>query len=83
MKKLFESEYSGFDESATMVTVYQFETPEEKQEFYEMEHDDRCSYFDVFDQSGYEVAPGATYHTYNFEISDGILLMYDRIALNV
>lgn len=83
MKKLFESNYSGFDESATKVTIYEFESEEECQEFYEMEYSERCSYFNVFDESGYEVMPGASYHTYDFSITGGILVMFDRIALNV
>lgn len=83
MKKLFESNRYGFDESATAVQVFSFDSPEEASEFYEMSHDERCSYFNVFDESGYEVLPGGFYHTYNFEMSSGILVMYDVLALNV
>jgi len=83
VKKLYESEYRGFDESATKVTVYEFDSEEERGEFYELEHQERCSCFNVFDESGYEVSPGASYHTYYFEISNGILVMHDVLSLNV
>ena len=83
VKKLYESEYRGFDESATKVTVYEFDSEEERDEFYELEHQERCSCFNVFDESGYEVSPGASYHTYYFEISNGILVMHDVLSLNV
>lgn len=83
MKKLFESGYLGYNESATKVAVYEFESEKECLDFYGMSHSERCSYFDVFDEWGYEVVPGASYHTYSFDISDGILVMSDRYALNV
>jgi len=83
MKKLYESEYRGFDESATKVAVYEFASEEERDEFDEMSHDERCDYFNVFDQLGCEVIPGAAYHTYGFECANGILIMFDTLALNV
>lgn len=83
MKKLYESEYRGFDESATKIAVYEFESAKEREEFDEMSHNERCEYFNVFDEAGYEVMSGAPYHTYWFECSNGILVMFDRLALNV
>jgi len=83
MKKLFESALSGFNESASKVSVFQFDSPEEQEEFFMLEHSERCELFNVFDESGYEVMPGAIYHTYDFQVADGILVMFDRIAANV
>lgn len=84
MKKLFASDYVGFDESATKATLYSFDSEEECKEFLELSHDERCQVFNVFDESGnYGVPPGAAYHTYEFAVMDGMLTMYDTLALNV
>lgn len=77
MKKLFVSDYVGFDESAT-------DSEEECKEFLELSHDERCQVFNVFDESdNYGVLPGAAYHIYEFVVVGGILTMYDTLALNV
>lgn len=84
MKKLFVSDYVGFDESATKATLYSFDSEEEYREFLELSHDERCQVFNVFDESdNYGVLPGAAYHTYEFAVVGGILTMYDTLALNV
>lgn len=84
MKKLYVSNYIGFDESATKATLYSFD-------------DERCQVFNVFDESSnYGVLPGAAYHTYRkksaesfsnyhieFVVVGGILTLYDTLALNV
>lgn len=84
MKKLYVSNYIGFDESATnrkksaesfsKATLYSFD----------LSHDERCQVFNVFDESSnYGVLPGAAYHTYEFVVVGGILTLYDTLALNV
>ena len=84
MKKLFASDYVGFDESATKATLYSFDSEEERREFLELSHDERCQVFNVFDESSnYGVLPGAAYHTYEFVVVGGILALYDTLALNV
>lgn len=84
MKKLFVSDYVGFDESATKATLYSFDSEEECSEFLELSHDERCQVFNVFDESdNYGVLPGAAYHIYEFVVVGGILTMYDTLALNV
>lgn len=84
MKKLFVSDYVGFDESATKAAMYSFDLEEECKEFLELSHDERCQVFNVFDESdNYGVLPGAAYHIYEFVVVGGILTMYDTLALNV
>ncbi len=84
MKKLFVSDYVGFDESATKAAMYSFDSEEECKEFLELSHDERCQVFNVFDESdNYRVLPGAAYHIYEFVVVGGILTMYDTLALNV
>lgn len=84
MKKLFVSDYVGFDESATKAAMYSFDSEEECKEFLELSHDERCQVFNVFDESdNYGALPGAAYHIYEFVVVGGILTMYDTLALNV
>jgi hypothetical protein len=84
VKKLYVSNYIGFDESATKATLYSFDSEEEFREFLELSHDERCQVFNVFDESSnYGVLPGAAYHTYEFVVVGGILTLYDTLALNV
>jgi len=83
MTKLYETNYYGFDESATKAIVYAFDSLEERDEFYDLEHDERCDFFGFFDQSGCIVMPGGQYHTYHFEQSNGLLVVYDTLSLNV
>lgn len=47
MKKLFVSDYVGFDESATKAAMYSFDSEEECKEFLELSHDERCQVFNV------------------------------------
>lgn len=83
MKKVFESELRGFDESACKIFIYELDDEYEKKELYELEHQELCSLFNVFDESGYDVPPGATYHTYVFDFAGGFLIMTETVALNV
>ena len=84
MKKLYVSNYIGFDESATKATLYFFVLGAECREFLELSHDERCQVFNVFDESSnYGVLPGAAYHTYEFVVVGGVLTLYDTLALNV
>lgn len=83
MKKVFESKVNGFDEQAEIVTVFQLDSGEEEKQLYEMNEQELCDLLGVFDESGYEVAPGAVYHTYRFYLTGAFLIMNDIIALNV
>lgn len=84
MKQLFTSDYAGFDESATKVTIISFDYPGEQEWFLSLSHREKCKLFNVFDEGdGFGVPPGGTYHTYDFDVTDGILAIYDTIALNV
>ena len=82
MKKIFESELYGYGESAEKIHVYQIED-HEFWKFYTMQHDDMCEEFGVFDESDYEVVPGAVYHTYKFELFNNHIVMVETVALNV
>lgn len=83
MTKLFESNYQGFDESASKVSVYQFDDEREISEFEEMTHDERCTLFNVFDMSGYCVAPGALYKTFDFHVENAFVIMTETAIYNV
>lgn len=83
MKKIFESELVGFDESAEQVTVYELESEEERQELDEMQHSELCELFNVYDDFGYCVLPGAIYHHYDFDIKGSFLIMTDYSAYNI
>lgn len=83
MKQIFKSKLNGWSESAERVYVYAIESDEEFWRFYTMSHEERCEEFGVFDESSYDVAPGAMYHTYRFELSSNHIIMIDTIALNV
>lgn len=85
VKKLFESDLHGHNESASKVTVYLFngDTDEEFWELYNMSHTGLCDFFNVFDEGGYDVMPGATYHTYDYQFTGDYLIMTETVALNV
>ncbi|MBP5461997.1 MAG: hypothetical protein J6Y20_07725 [Lachnospiraceae bacterium] len=83
MRKVFESGLRGFSESASKIYVYEFDDEYEAEEFYNLEHDERCGVMGVFDERGYDVMPGALYHGYDFSCTDGFLVMTETSALNV
>lgn len=85
MKKIYESEFHNHSnyESVERVIVYQLESDEEYWEFSSMTHGRRCSLFGVFDETGYDIAPGARYYTYAFDYSCNYVIMYETISMNV
>ena len=83
MKKIFESELNGWNESAERIHIYVLENDDEYWEFEDMTHKEKCEYFNVFDETGYAVLPGATYHTYDFHSTVNHIVMIETIALNV
>lgn len=85
MKKIFESEpHTAFIwESVEKVSIYQIKDEEEYDMFVNMSHRERCEYFDVFDEGGYDVAPGARYYTYSFDYSCSHVIMYETLSMNV
>ena len=85
MKKIFESDLHNYDdyESAERVIVYQIESDDEYWDFSNMSHKERCEHFGVFDEGGYDVAPGARYYTYSFDYTTRYVIMYETAALNV
>lgn len=82
MKKIFESKIYGECESAEKVHVYQIDN-DEFWKFYTMSHEERCEELGVFDESDYEVAPGAVYRAYKFELFNNHIVMVETVALNV
>lgn len=84
MKKLFESDFNGYNESVSKITVYLFDndTDEEFWEFYNMSHDELCEFFDVFDENGYDIPLGVTYYTYDFQFTKNYLTMTETLTLN-
>lgn len=84
MRKIYESQFNGYDESASKVHVYAIESQDEYWEFSDMTHDERCEYFNVFDDSGsLGVMPGALYHTYCFDYTTHHVIVHETIAYNV
>lgn len=83
MKKIYESPLNGWDESAERIRIYELENVDEFWELYDMTFEEKCEYFNVFDQTGYFVAPGALYHTYEFHITRKHVTVTETIAYNV
>lgn len=83
MKKIFESEFNGFDdgESVTRVHVYELDNVDEFWKFEHMNFDKKCNYFGV--RNYYNVAPGARFYTYEFDVSRHHIIMYETISLNI
>jgi hypothetical protein len=84
MKKIYESPLNGWDESATRVHVYAIENDEEYWNFSDMSFWERCDYFGVHDDGGaFCVAPGALYHSYEFDYTTHHIIMHETVAYNV
>lgn len=83
MKKIFESNLNGWDESANKINVYALESDREWNEFYDMTHKERCELFNVFDEHGCDIMPGGIYRTYDFNICGNFIVMTETLALNV
>ena len=83
MKKIFESDFNGFDdgESVTKVVVFELGNVDEFWEFDELNFEELCSFFGV--RNTYNVAPGARFYEYNFEVSRHHIIMYETVSLNV
>lgn len=83
MKKIYESQLNGWDESAERIYIYTLENDEEYWDFYDMTFDERCEYFGVCDDSDYFVMPGAKYYTYGFYLTPKHIIMKETMAYNV
>lgn len=83
MKKVFESEWNSWDESAEKIHVFEFESDEEYWELHDMSYDERCDYFGVREVMGWSVAPGAVGYTYSFIIKPYHMIMIETGTLNV
>ena len=83
MKKIFESELNSVGDyySAEKVHVYALESNDEFWELDDMNHDEKCDYFDVYEEHG--VAPGAKYHRYDFDLYCNYIIMVETIGINV
>ena len=83
MKKIFESEFNGFDdgESATKVCVFELENVDEFWKLNDLDFEDKCDFFGV--RNDYNVAPGAKFYEYDFDLSRHHIVMYETVALNV
>lgn len=82
MKKIFESELNSTDYyRAEKVYVYALEDNDEFWELTDMEHEELCDYFDVYEECG--VLPGAPFHRYDFDLHGDHVIMVETIAYNV
>ncbi len=84
LTKLYESDLHGENESASKIYLFRINDAETYEELKGMKHEELCGLFNVFDESGYEVMPGALYHTYDFSIIPyEAVVMVETIAYNV
>ena len=83
MKNIFTSKWHGDGESIERVHVYAFDNSDEFWEFESMTHKERCDCFNVFDEFGYSVMPGAVYYTYDFFNTTKHVVMCETKAMNV
>lgn len=83
MTNIFKSKWHGDGESIERIHVYEFDNSNEFWEFEAMTHKEKCDYFDVFDEFGYEVMPGAVYYTYDFYHTTKHIVMFETKAMNV
>ena len=86
MKKLYESELHGENESASKITVFLVKDWCMFNEISEMSHEERCELFNVTDESlyPYAVMPGASYNSYSFIlVYPCYLIVEETISLNV
>ncbi len=81
MKKIFESDWRGEDESAQKIHVYEFTSEDEFWEFEKLSFNEKCEYCGVSEENC--VMPGALYHTYMFDNSATYVVMYETAAYNV
>jgi len=81
MTKIYESDFNGWDESAEQIIIYKLDE-NEYNELDQLNHDELCNLIDVFDQNGYNIIPGAIYHTYEFQLSSGFLIVTHTKAIN-
>lgn len=82
MKKIFESELNSTDYySAEKVYVYALENNDEFGELTDMEDEELCEYFGVYEEHG--VLPGAPFHRYDFNLHCDHIIMVETIAYNV
>ena len=81
MKKIFESELRGENESAQKIHVYELSSEDEYWEFENMNFNEKCEYCGVAEATC--VMPGALYHSYMFDNSCTYVVMYETVAYNV
>ena len=83
MKKIYESQLNGWDESAERIHIYALENDDEYWKFSLMNHSDKCDYFEVWDEYGCMVAPGAMYKTYEFHTTKNYITITETVSYNV
>ena len=83
MKKIYESPLNGWDESAERIHVYELESNEEYWELNDMTFDEKCKYFDVYEEPDYAVMPGGLYHRYEVSLYSNHIIISEIIAYNV
>ena len=83
MKMIYESPLNGWDESGERLYIYELESDEEYWEFYEMTFDEKCEYFNVYEEPDYTIMPGGLYHRYGFSLSSNHMVISEIIAYNV
>ena len=82
MKKIYESQLNGWDESAERIHVYALDNEEEHSMLKEMSNYELQEHFGMYNP-GYEVRPGAMYFVYEFEVTNNYAIIKEFVAYNV
>ena len=83
MKKIFESEWNSWDESAEKIHIFELESDEEFWELENMSYEEKCAYFGVRELMGWAVTPGGTGYSYGFVVKSYHVIMIESATLNV
>ena len=83
MKKIFESEWNSWDESAEKIHIFELENDDEFWMLEDMSFEERCDHFGVRESMGWSVAPGAVGYSYSFIVKNYHVIMIETGTLNV
>lgn len=82
MTRLYESDCYGYGEAGTSVIVYLL-TEEEANEYWSFSEAELLEILGLPTDLPYEVMPGSIYHTYEAQVQDALLIVYEHSAYNV
>lgn len=83
MERIYKSPLNGCGESAERIYIYTMDSDDEYWEISNMSHEEKCEYFDVFDETGYHIAPSAVSHSYEFTLTSHHVIITETLTRNV